>query len=274
MKTKYNYLTFICGLGLCASVVAQTNETEQAVDTVQSTQTVAAVETTQPIELEETKNSKWSFDVSLYLLAPGMSGDATIKGIPADVDVGFDKIWDNLHMTGMGSVRIGYGKWAVTTDVIYMDLEGEGEIAGGVPVNIGFEQWMVEPTVSYRFNPKIEVLAGARYNSLSGDLSFPASLRPRESSGTQDWWDPIIGGEINLPFAEKFSLNLRGDVGGFGVGSDLSWQVFPYLGWQFADWAGIQVGYRWLSMDYEDSDEGFSYNVLTQGPQLGFTASF
>ncbi len=261
MKSKYSCLACICAVALCASVVAQTNET---------TQTVVAVEATQPIELEDTTSSKWSFDVSLYLLAPGMTGDATIKGRAADMDVGFDKIWDNLHMTGMGSVRIGYGKWSLNTDVIYMDLEADADTMLG-PVEIGFEQWMVEPSLSYRFSPKFEVLAGARYSNLSGELSGPGPVQP---SGTQDWWDPIVGGEINLPFAEKFSANLRGDIGGFGVGSDLSWQAFPYLGWQFTDWGGIQLGYRWLYMDYEDSEKGFSYSVMTQGPQLGLTASF
>ncbi len=276
MKTKSNYITFICGLGLCASVVAQTNETVQAVGTVQSTQTVAAVEATQPIALEDTKESKWNFDVSLYLLAPGMTGDATVKGISADVDLGFDKIWDNLHVTGMGSVRIGYGKWSFRTDVIYMDLEADGETEiGALPVSVGFEQWMVEPTVSYRLDPKCELMAGARYNSLSGDLSGPGLLpSPRVPSGTQDWWDPIIGGEVNLPIGEKFSFNLRGDIGGFGVGSDLTWQAFPYLGWQFTSWGSMQVGYRWLYMDYEDTDEQFKYDVLTQGLQVGLTASF
>ena len=283
MEYKTTLLAFIIGMGLSLSATAQTNgsaeEMEMEGATVQSTQAVVAVESepiTDPIPLEDTKKSKWNFDVSLYLLAPGMSGDATIKGIAADVDVGFDKIWDNLHMAGMGSIRIGYGNWSFKTDMIYMDLEADGETRiGAVPVSIGFEQWMVEPSLSYRFDHWCELLAGARYNKLSGEFSGPGVLpSPRVASGTQDWWDPIIGGELNLPFAKKFSINLRGDVGGFGVGSDLTWQAFPYLGWQFKDWGGLQLGYRWLYMDYKDTDEGFAYDVLTQGPQIGFTASF
>ena len=64
----------------------------------------------------------WTFDVSLYGLASGMSGDVTTKGVNADVDVGFDKIWDNLEFGAMGKVRVGYDRWALTTDVIYMGL--------------------------------------------------------------------------------------------------------------------------------------------------------
>jgi len=45
------------------------------------------------LRAEET--NKWRFDVTLYALAPGMSGNVVVKGIPADVDFGLDKIVDN-----------------------------------------------------------------------------------------------------------------------------------------------------------------------------------
>src|SRR5512137_3013150 len=71
---------------------------------------------------EET--NKWTFDVTLYGLAASMSGDAMVKGIPVnDVDIGFDKIWENLNLAAMGTVRLGYGRWGFSTDVIYMDLQ-------------------------------------------------------------------------------------------------------------------------------------------------------
>jgi hypothetical protein len=47
-----------------------------------------------------------------------------IGPVNADLDVGFDKIWDNLELAGMGSVRVGCGRWALTADVIYMGLQG------------------------------------------------------------------------------------------------------------------------------------------------------
>lgn len=245
MRTNLYYYSLVCGLVLGVAVAGQA---------------------------ADRKENKWSLDLSLYGLGAAMSGDVTVKGVPADVDIGFDKIWDNLSSAGMGSVRIGYGKWAFTTDVIYMGLEAEKN-----GVSAEFDQWMVEPSVSYRFSPKFEVLAGARYNNLSGEIRGPGILpTPRILSGTQDWYDPIVGGVLNLPFAEKFSFNLRGDIGGFGVGSELTWQAFPYLGWRFAQWGSLEAGYRWMYMDYEDGNgtDTFSYTMLIQGPQLGITGYF
>ena len=66
------------------------------------------------------------------------------------------------------------------------------------------------------------------------------------------------------------------DVGGFGAGSDLTWQAYPYLNWRFAKWGSAQLGYRWLGTDYETGSGGskFRYDAIVQGPQIGLTFHF
>jgi hypothetical protein len=218
------------------------------------------------------EKNPWTFDVTLFGLAAGMSGDVVARGIPADLDVGFDKIWDNLEMGAMGKVRVGYDRLALTTEVIYMGL---GVSKNGVSAD--FDQWVVEPTLSYRVCANAEVLAGVRYNNLSGEIRGPGILpTPRVVSGTQDWWDPIIGVNLSLPMGKKWSFNVRGDIGGFGVGSDLTWQAFPYFNWQYTKWGSLQLGYRWVSNDYESGSGSnrFLYDVMSQGPQIGFGFHF
>lgn len=219
------------------------------------------------------ETNKWTFDISLYGLAVGMAGDLGVGPVNADLDVGFDKIWDNLEFAGMGTVRVGYGPWALTTDVIYMGLQGSKN-----NLTAEFDQWMVEPTLSYRTCQYFEALAGARYNNLSGELRGPGAIIPSGTirSGTQEWWDPVVGGNVNLPLGKGFSFNVRGDVGGFGAGSDLAWQAYPHFSWRFAKWGSFEAGYRWLYMDYETGSgrDRFNYDVLNQGPQLGIAFRF
>jgi hypothetical protein len=201
-----------------------------------------------------------------------MSGNVGIGPVKADVDFGFDKVWDNLEFAAMGTVRVGYDRWALTTDVIYMGL---GTSKNDVIVDM--DQWMVEPTISYQVSKYVEPLVGVRYNNLNAEIRRPGILpTPRVRSGTQDWWDPIVGANLRLPLGKNLSLNLRGDIGGFGVGSDLTWQVFPFLGWRFAKWGSLQAGYRWFYMDYESGSGSsrFEYDMLIQGPQIGFTLHF
>jgi len=211
---------------------------------------------------------KWTFDVSLYGLAAGMSGDVTVRGVPADVDFGFDKVWDNLDFAAMGKVRVGYDRWALTTDVVYMGLS-----ASKNSLTVDMDQWVVEPTLSYTVCKGFEALAGARYNNLNAEIRGPLGRNP---SGTQEWWDPIVGANLSLPLGKQFSFNVRGDLGGFGVSSDLTWQAFPYFGWRFAQWGSLQAGYRWVDTDYETGSGAnrFKYDILTSGPQVGLTFHF
>jgi hypothetical protein len=221
---------------------------------------------------QEESGDKWTFDASLYGLAAGMSGDVTARGISADLDLGFDDILDNLEFGAMGKVRVGYDRWSFNTEVIYMSL---GASKGGFKAEM--EQWIVEPTLGYTVCKGFEALAGVRYNNLSGDITGTGPLGiARAASGTQEWWDPIVGANLRLPFAKKFSLNLRGDIGGFGIGSDLTWQAFPYVNWQISTCCSLQAGYRWVYVDYETGSGAnrFEYDIMTQGPQLGVTFRF
>ena len=61
-------------------------------------------------------------------------------------------------------------------------------------------------------------------------------------------------------------------VGGFGVASDLTWQLVGTLEYQFSDWFAARAGYRHLKVDYEDG--GFVWDVDLSGPIVGATFRF
>jgi hypothetical protein len=86
---------------------------------------------------------------------------------------------------------------------------------------------------------------------------------------------PIVGGDVRIPFAGDLSFDLRADIGGFDVGSRLTWQVFPRVNWHCSKRGFLQAGYRWLYTDYETGNgKGlFGFDMLTQGPQVGVTFS-
>ena len=222
------------------------------------------------LRADETKH--WSFDASLYGVAAGMSGDMTVKGISTDLNVGFDKVLDHLKFGAMGTVKVGYDRFSLSTDVIYMDL---GASKG--PVSAEAQQWLVQPMLGYRLCSFFEVTAGTRYNNLSATIQGTGPLGNfRSASGTVEWWDPVIGGRVSVPLFKTLSFDVMGDVGGFDVSSSLTWQAQPLLNWHFTKWGSIQAGYRWLYTDYSQGSgtSKFRYDILTQGPQVGFSLSF
>jgi outer membrane receptor protein involved in Fe transport len=216
----------------------------------------------------EVQDQGWTVDVAVFMLGAGMSGETGVGGNLADVDVSFSDVLENLELGGMGSLRVARNRWAFTTEVIYMDL---GASKGQVSADV--DQWMVEPSLAFRVSDRLETIVGARYMNLSTEIRGPFG---RNASGTVDWWDPIIGGKLTLPIREDLSFNLRADVGGFGVGSEFAWQAFPFVSWQLSERSSLEGGYRWLDVDYDEGSgpSEFTYDMLTQGLQLGATFRF
>jgi hypothetical protein len=62
------------------------------------------------------------------------------------------------------------------------------------------------------------------------------------------------------------------DVGGFGVGSDTSWEAIATLNYRLRDWLWLRAGYRHLEVDYEDG--GFVHDVQMSGPMMGAGLQF
>lgn len=218
------------------------------------------------VRAEETNH--WRFDSALNLFLAGMSGDVAVKGVPASVDSDFADIAKNLDFAAAGRFTLGYDQWSFSTEFSYLKLGNSGSFG-----SVEQKQWLVEPSVGYRFCDYVEGFAGARYNSIEADLALnlpPGNVR----GGTQSWWDPIVGVNLSLPLSgQQLTFDGRFDVGGFGAGSDVTWQAFPYLNWRISKSTSLQVGYRWLGTDYETGSGAnrFRYDVVLAGPQIGLT---
>ena len=188
------------------------------------------------------------------------------------------------------------------------ERSGTGPL-GGVNVSadgeLDYEQIIIEAGISYeiaRFNrdvvslkddwsgptsyTAIDVRAGARYWRESVGLSLditgagPGVLPPGfqvsgnrvvARSGDMEWVDPVVGLRVRHQFSPGRELQLRGDIGGFGIGSDFSWQLFGGYSFALGDsWSGV-VGYRALSVDFsEEAANGTrGIDLLQHGPVVG-----
>lgn len=203
------------------------------------------------------------FELMPYLIAPGMSGDATVKGNPQTINASAGDIFGHLQFGFMARSRLSYHRWFIGTDTVYMGLGGANDL-----VDAGFDQWAAELLGGYRVHQRIALLGGVRYNSLSANLKFkgPLGLNTR---GSQVWWDPFFGGEGTLPLTERLDFSVRFDVGGFGVGSRIALNSEPFLKYKFNQRFTGTAGWKFLYQDYVNNRQQFEYDVLTQGPVFG-----
>ncbi len=97
---------------------------------------------------------------------------------------------------------------------------------------------------------------------------IPAS----EVQASREWVDPFVGLRARCELWENWYAVFRGDIGGFGLNSDQTVNLFGALGLQLSERASMEVGYRYLSVDFHSG--GFTYDMVTQGPYLGLGLTF
>jgi hypothetical protein len=120
----------------------------------------------------------------------------------------------------------------------------------------------------------LDLFAGARVYSFYSEIVLRPNLGQTgiKASGTSTWVDPILGLRGRYYFSPLFFLNGYGDVGGFGAGSELSWQVVGAVGIQAARWCDVQLGYRALGFEYGSGNR--KQEITTKGPIIGATIRF
>jgi hypothetical protein len=211
----------------------------------------------------------WNVFVAPYLMGAAMSGTTAVRGLEVDVDISASDIFSNLQFGAMGLVVARKGNWGFGSDLIWMAL--------GTTVretNVDFNQGAFAFYGLRRLGPAADVTFGLRVNTLQGELTFKGP----DITVNQDktWVDPIVGITLRTEAERRAQLRLYTEVGGFGAGSDFTWQVFPTVSLKLTSKASLELGYRWLDLDYAtgENNEGFSYDVLTQGPVFGLGFRF
>ncbi len=210
----------------------------------------------------------------------------------------------------MGYVEARKGPWGIYGDVVWGKFDFSGgavtqrnpiadlKVSARAKAGLNYEITMAESGVTYevarwggtRSSTALDVLGGARYWNQDLDLSLAvdgsvdlgklglerSGSRAVARSGTLDWVDPFVGFRVRHELAPGGELQFLGDIGGFGVGSDLTWQLFAGYSFDFAVWQtalhGV-VGYRALAVDYTQNDAGNKTNLdlILHGPVVGLS---
>ncbi|MGZ8212648.1 MAG: hypothetical protein ACXWUH_19255, partial [Burkholderiales bacterium] len=117
---------------------------------------------------------------------------------------------------------------------------------------------------------------GLRYTKLDASADINASLfaltGTAQRSGDKDWTDPIVGLRAVHRIADRWSLDGYADVGGFGVSSDLTWQLSAGVNYEISRTFTARGGYRILKVDYDKG--GVVYDMKTSGIYFGLGIRF
>ena len=187
------------------------------------------------------QGDQWQFRVTPYLWAAQIESKATIGGYSSTVNVYFPELMSHLQGGAMVDFEAQKGKLGFFFDPMGLKVRGDGDLTRtrglgliqpptrNVTLTVtvgmvefgGFYQvakWPLDWKQGSGRAITVDVLAGGRYWYFHTDLDTTSPINPTKYN---NFVDPIMGARTKIDLTDKFMLNLEGDFGGFGVGSDL-----------------------------------------------------
>jgi hypothetical protein len=195
----------------------------------------------------------------------GFSGPAASGSLASAVSINYETL----------TVQFG-GAYEVTR--VGPDRGAEGPGMSGVgqtafDVLVGGRYWYQKADLTLNLNGSLNV------NTADLELSADRT-KAFARSGSVNWVDPFVGARIRHRLAPGQDLEVEADIGGFGIGSRISWQALAAYSFDIGNtgsvnWAGV-VGYRALYVDYSQGSGSslFEVNQLQHGPLFGVSARF
>lgn len=216
-----------------------------------------------------------------YVWVPTVSGDIGLgaQGIPLNLDAG--DLFDVFEVGGLirGEVRHTSG-WGVSADYIFADLGTSFDILIG-DADADVSAGILELAVNRRINSgadAIDIYAGVRRWDADVDVDIETFFFRGNITVGDQWTDPLVGVRYLHPLSPRWRVIAQGDIGGFGVGSEFSWNAAVGVSYATSDHMQFQIVYRTLSVDREspglDGGSPVDVDLTISGPLIGLAFRF
>lgn len=284
-------LVLASGLGCCYATdasAAELAEAETAAPVTPATEVPdssyrvagAAASAAVTAQSAEPAASGWEFAVTPYLWASGTKADIdTPQGEEINVDESFIDILGNLKFAMMGAFEAKHGRFVISNDLMFLSLgsDADGHI-GPIPVDADADLRLLATThlLGYRVVDQgplfLDVFAGARITSVKVDLDLDIGPLTVERDRKKTDIGPVIASRFRAPLGERWGVAIYGDLGGFGVTSDLSWQLLGTVQYVLSERWQLAAGWRHFSAKQSKGD--WDVHLRLDGPILGATYRF
>ncbi len=241
--------------------------------------------------VQKTPGDQWKFTIAPFLWASSINSTVTVGGYDVDTRTSFSDIWRDLNGAFMIHMEAQKENFGLFLEPMYSRIRADSTFnrqrdpnLPAIPrdLTLTYTQWIVEGGGFYQAGKwrtgenndewtTLDILAGARYWSVKTDLDTSTVINPGRSSS---WVDPIVGVRFTADLSKKVLVNLRGDIGGFGVGSDFTWNALALFGYRFNEHITGLIGYRALYVNYKAGTSRERFEETFYGPVLGLAFSF
>ena len=222
----------------------------------------------------------WEVTITPYVWATGLTIDVdTPQGEQIELDDSFTDILSNIKFVGMGALEARHGRLILLSDLIFLSTGSseEGDFGPGLVEVEGDTRTLISTNmIGYRVVDQaglaVDLMAGARITSLKIELELSGPLQTVERESSETKVGPVIASRFRVPLGGKWAAALYGDLGGFGVTSDLSWQLLGTIQYEISDHWSAGGGWRYVAA--EQNKDGFDVDLVMSGPFLAFRYRF
>jgi hypothetical protein len=222
----------------------------------------------------QSKESTWEFDIAPYIWYAGISADISFLNQTIPVEAKFKDVLKDLKFGVLLHAEAKKDNWFIMSDLVYMKLNKDGRIEIlSVDTELEIKQLITELAGGYNLiNAQnwlfIDGFAGWRYFGITNKLDI---AQQNVLDKTTNVNDPFIGLRFRA-VSEKWVNSFRFDVGGFGIGSEVSWKANLLIGYQFSRLFSLYLGAQGYGVDFEQ--DNFQLDVVTGGFITGFNFHF
>ena len=218
----------------------------------------------------------WDVHVGLPLWAAGLKGTTGVRGREAKVDENFTDLLDFLDFAVSANGEARKNRWLFFGNGLYTKSSADADPVGLNEAELDLKTLLFNFGLGYNVLPpapfSLEPFVGGRVQYVEEKLSLEFPAQKVSFSGSKAWADPIVGLLAQYRISAPFAFFTEADIGGFGVSSDLTWQVNAGIEWNVTDSFYLRASYRHLDTDFEDG--GFKFDIEQSGPQLEFGMRF
>ena len=221
---------------------------------------------------------EWTGEGTVYGWLPAIEGEQDRDNGQPRIEITAKDILEALDFAFFASGEIRRDKFGLLFDMAYTRLSDDAELEEPISASAHVKNVLYYATAaaSWRFyeNDRRFAAAYGGFRAMGTEVDFDFTLGPvsRSPSVSANWVDPIIGLRGQVPLSERWTLSGFADVGGFGVGSELTWEAYAGANYAFNDRFSGVLGYRYMSIDYEG--DSLTMDINLYGPLLGIQYRF
>ena len=233
-----------------------------------------------------------------YVWATQVKGDLTVDGLTAPMDINLSDLWQMLtdgEVRGgfMGHLGFGRDNWTIfiNGDIVSMAPSAEvrrANIETGLTMTLLELGGAVDLLNANESDPansplRIQMLGGVRYYAVDAAaiVSLPNINPLIQIENGANWVDLFVGSQALAKITPNTDIYVRGDVGGFGIGTSSihAWNLASGISTNSICGSKLFLGYRVFDLEQSlsggaGSPLGFGVNQVIHGPVVGLTFQF